>query len=127
MKKRVNFFVNCFERDYRDVLAPGFMENKAAQFQYPFERRVVTINNVIDREAALDLARKAVQRKEIDSFLEVARELPRALKTCGIPDRELGKVRHYIDFALVAVAAAAPDFLLYCCAEVELSRPMDWI
>jgi hypothetical protein len=32
-----------------------------------------------------------------------------------------------MDFALVAVVAAAPHYILYCCAEVDLVTPFDWI
>ena len=110
MTKHTSLFVNCFERDYRQVLSPGFMFRKAAQFRYPFARSVVTINNVQDRKDALKLAGHAVERGEITEFLEVEKSLPEALEICGIKPRHLGKVRHYLDFALVAVVRAAPDF-----------------
>lgn len=103
------------------------MFRKAAQFRYPFARSVVTINNVQDRKDALKLAGHAVERGEITEFLEVEKSLPEALEICGIKPRHLGKVRHYLDFALVAVVRAAPGFLLSCCAEVDLLEAADWI
>jgi hypothetical protein len=124
---RVQLFVNCFERDYKEVLAPGFMHHKAAQFCHPFARRVVTLNNIKNMERARLMAREAVWRGEIDAFLDVSACLPGALAVCGLALSDLGAVKHYIDFALVAVTQAAPDFLLYCCAEVELLEPSDWI
>ncbi|RFC42447.1 MAG: hypothetical protein DVB28_001891 [Verrucomicrobia bacterium] len=123
----ISLFVNCFERDYRQVLAPGFINAKAALFRYPFTRRVVTINNVADRADALKRAGEAVKRREIDGFLEVDKMLPAALEICGLQARQLGPVRHYTDFALVAVVNAAPGFLLHCCAEVDLVEAFDWI
>jgi hypothetical protein len=127
MNARVSLFVNCFERDYRRVLAPGFMKAKAGQFQFPFERVVVTLNNITDSTSAVALAQEARRRGEVDEFIEVAAALPAALEKCGLSLRDLGLVRHYMDFALVAVAAAAPHYLLYCCAEVDLVTPFDWI
>jgi hypothetical protein len=127
MSQPISLFVNCFERDYREVLAPGFMKAKAAQFRHPFTRRVVTINNVTDCTDALTRAAEAVKRGEIDAFLEVDKMLPAALKLCGVTLRQLGPVKHYTDFALVAVVNAAPGFLLYCCAEVDLVEACDWI
>ncbi len=127
MNTRVRLFVNCFERDYRRVLAPGFMKAKAGQFQFPFERVVVTLNNITDSAGAVHLAQEATRRGEIDEYIEVAAALPRALETCGLVIRDLGLVRHYMDFALVAVACAAPHYVLYCCAEVDLLTPFDWI
>ena len=103
------------------------MARKAGQFKFPFSRIVVTINNVQDKRRALHLAAAAVQRREINEFLEVEKCLPRALEICGLQPRQLGAIRHYIDFALVAVVAAAPGYLLYCCAEVEMVRGDDWI
>lgn len=127
MNARVRLVVNCFERDYRHVLAPGFMRAKAKQFQFPFERVVVTLNNVTDTTAAVALAQEATRRGEIDEYIEVAAALPRALEKCGLALRDLGLVRHYMDFALVAVSFAAPHYLLYCCAEVDLVTPFNWV
>lgn len=127
MQKPVNLYVNCFERDYIKVLSPGFMAEKAAQFRYPFSRIVVSINNVRDAEDARRLAAKAVQRGEIDAYVEVEKLLPKALSVCGLKPKDLGIVRHYIDFALVAVVSAQPDYLLYCCAEVEMAEAFDWV
>jgi hypothetical protein len=127
MHKPTSLFVNCFERDYREVLSPGFMTRKAAQFQFPFSRIVVTINNVQDKRDALQLAAAAVERREINEFLEVEKSLPKALEICGINPRDLGVVRHYLDFALVAIVAANPGHLLYCCAEVDMANGGDWI
>lgn len=127
MDPQVSLFVNCFERDYRAVLSPGFMRAKAAQFRFPFKRVVVTLNNIADSSLAARLASDAVQRGEVDFFIEVTKALPEALATCGLSFSDLGIVRHYMDFALVAVTRAAPDYLLYCCAEVDLVEPFDWI
>lgn len=123
----VDFFVNCFERDYRQVFAEGFMERKAGSMCCDFRRVVVTINNVKDRAEAARLALRAVERGEISSFIFVSDALPRALEQCGLKLASLGRVRHYIDFALVAVAYAQSEFLLYCCAEVEMEQSLDWV
>ena len=127
MRKSVSLFVNCFERDYRSVLAPGFMKAKAAQFRFPFDRVVVTINNTADPLSAARMGAEATDRGEIHGYLEVSKELPDALALCGLKDSDLGYVRHYMDFALVAVKHALPNYLLYCCAEVDLLTPFDWI
>lgn len=127
MTPHVSLFVNCFERDYRRVLAPGFMQAKARQFQFPFNRVVVTLNNIADSKAAEVLAQESTRRGEIDAYIEVASALPQALERCGLNLRDLGLVRHYMDFALVAVASAAPNYVLYCCAEVDLVTPFDWV
>jgi hypothetical protein len=123
----VDLFVNCFERDYRQVLADGFMRQKARALCYGFSRVVVSINNVNDRGEAERLAVGAVKRGEISSFVFVADALPNALESCGLTLHNLGRVRHYVDFALVAIHAAEAEFLLYCCAEVEMEQPCDWV
>lgn len=127
MSARVSLFVNCFERDYRQVLEAGFMKAKAGQFHFPFARVIVTLNNIVDAASAVTLAKAAVGRGEIDEYIEVAEALPAALEKCGLALRDLGLVRHYMDFALVAVTHAAPGYLLYCCAEVDLVTPFDWV
>jgi hypothetical protein len=127
MNARVSLFVNCFERDYRQVLGPGFMRMKSNQFRFPFEKVIVTLNNIADTASAVALAKEAVGRREIDEYIEVAEALPNALEKSGLSLRDLGLVRHYMDFALVAVTCAAPGYLLYCCAEVDLITPFDWV
>jgi hypothetical protein len=127
MEKRVSLFVNCFERDYRQVLAPGFMRAKASQFKFPFNRVVVTLNNILDPEDARARARKALHLGEVHEFVEVEKMLPEALKVSGLKISDLGLVKHYLDFALVAATHALPDYLLYCCAEVDLVTPFDWV
>ena len=103
------------------------MKAKASQFQFPFARVIVTLNNIADAVSAIALAKEAVERREIDEYIEVALALPEALEKCGLTLRDLGLVRHYMDFALVAVTCAAPTYLLYCCAEVDLVTPFDWV
>jgi hypothetical protein len=127
MNARVSLYVNCFERDYRQVLGVGFMKAKASQFRFPFESVVVTLNNIEEEASALALARQAVERGEINEYIVVEDALPKALEICGLKIKDLGLVRHYMDFALVAVTCAAPTYLLYCCAEVDLVTPFDWI
>ena len=127
MNARVGLYVNCFERDYRQVLGVGFMKAKASQFRFSFESVVVTLNNIEEKACAVALAKQAVERGEINEYIVVEDALPKALEICGLNLKDLGLVRHYVDFALVAVTCAAPAYLLYCCAEVDLVTPFDWV
>jgi hypothetical protein len=123
----VDLVVNCYERTYRQVLAPGFMAGLAADQAFAFAGRVVLVNNVDDLEAARRLARERVAEGELTAFGVVAEELPAALAATGLALDDLGRVRHFSDCALVAVTRRGAPWLAYWDAGVGLERRCDWI
>jgi hypothetical protein len=126
-RSAVDFFVNCFERDYREVLSDGFVRRKAARFNHPFRRLIVTINNVNDLSDAKRLADAALAAGHLDRVLYVREELPRALKQCGLTERSLRRVIHFLDFLLVTVTSTDADYVAHCSADVEQDTVFDWI
>lgn len=127
MPPAVDLVVNTWERDYRQVLAPGRFPELAGQSRFPFARRVALVNNVEDRDDAERRARALVEAGEIDDFAFVADRLPAALAATGLTQRDLEGVRHYSDAPLVAITLDASPWLVYWDAEVRLRQPADWI
>ena len=123
----VDFFTNCWERDYREVLGTNLVQIKAAQFRYPFRNVCVTINNVNDIMDARKLAEQAIHNGYIDRAIFVEDALPGALKTCGLKDAQLGRVRHFTSFYLVMMTCTDADYILNCAADIDLAEPYDWI
>jgi hypothetical protein len=123
----VDLIVNTFERTYRDVLRSGTLERIAEDNRFPFARRVALVNNVDDPEHVRELARPLLRSGEIDELRFVADELPAAMRTTRITERDLGRVRHYTDCAISAIALPGSPWLLYWDADVRLERPFDWI
>jgi hypothetical protein len=123
----VQLVVNTFERNYREVLGPGFFGGIEGDNRRPFARRVALVNNVDDPADAAARAGRLVEAGEIDAFHFVADRLPGALSQVGLSRRDLGAVPHYSDCSFVAVTLPGPGWILYWDADVRLQEPIDWI
>jgi hypothetical protein len=123
----VDLVVNCFERSYRKVLAPGFFAAIAADNGRAFACRTVVINNVDSREDAAALAQARVDAGEIDRYVFVADRLDEALARTGVTRADLEPIPYFTDFALVAVTLDGPDWMLMWDADVRLREPADWV
>ena len=123
----VDLVVNVFERSYRSVLRDGFFPSIEAQNLRSFSRKVALINNVKDVADAVAKAESIRSRGDIDEYHLVSRCLDDALTATGLRRRELGRLVHYSDCALVAITIPGSDWLVYWDAEVRLERPTDWV
>jgi hypothetical protein len=120
MSHEVDLVVNCFERSYRKVLAPGFFAQIEGDNARAFASRTVVINNVEDREDASALAAARVGAGEIDRYVFVADRLDTALA-------ELQPIPYFTDFAIVAATLDGPDWMVMWDADVRLRTPFDWV
>ena len=127
MDAEIDLVINTFERTYRNVLAPGTFRRVEEQNLRRFRRRVALINNVGDLDDARRRAASLRDSGEIDEYHVVEDRLDKALAATGLTRRDLGRIPHYSDCALVAVTLPGAPWLLYWDAEVELDRPYDWI
>lgn len=123
----VDFIVNCYERTYREVLAPAFMASLAKQQSFDFAEVTVLINNVDDMAAAKQAAQQLVDAGEITRFAVVADHLTDALRATGLRPQHIRRLPHFSDCCLVAVTLDGPDWIVYWDADARLSEPADWI
>jgi hypothetical protein len=123
----VDLCVNCYERTYRDVLAPGFFPALLADQPHPFERRTVIINNVADRADATRRAVHLADVGELDAWFFVEDHISDALITTGLSLAELGRAPYFTDWGLVLVSVPGPDWLVHCDPEVRMVAPSDWV
>jgi hypothetical protein len=127
MTAAVDLVVNCFERSYRKVLAPGFFGQIEADNARPFASRTAVINNVDDRDDAARRAQALVDAGEIDRYVFVADRRDAALARCGLTLDELQPIPYFTDFALVAATLDGPDWMLVWDADLRLRAPVDWV
>ena len=123
----VDLVVNCFERNYREVLAPGFFPRVAGENAFPFAGRVALVNNVDDLDDARSRAQALLDAGEITEVLVVEERLDAALRTTGLTRAHLGRTPHFSDCALVAVTAPGAPWIVYWDADNHLVEPVDWI
>lgn len=123
----VDLLVPCFERTYRQVLAPGFLPGIAEQNRQTFALRTVQVNNVVDRADAQARADALIAAGELDRVVFVEDHLDAALRRTGLTRSDLGAVPHWTDWGLTAVTLDGPDLVLIWDADVHLVAPCDWI
>jgi hypothetical protein len=123
----VALVINCFERTYRDVLAPGTFARVQYEACFEFARRTVLVNNVDDRSDAEERSRELLRAGEADEVIFVADHLDAALAQTGLTRTDLGKVPYFTDWALVAVTLPGPDWMVHCDADLRMAQRADWI
>lgn len=123
----VDFVVNVFERTYRGLTEPQAFARLARAQRFPFARRVLLVNNVLDQEDARMRVERLLREGEIDEAHFVADHLERALAICGLTRSELQPVQHYCDAPLVAITLPGSPWLLYWDAEATLDTEADWV
>lgn len=123
----VDLCVNCYERTYREVLAPGFFPALAENHAHRFARRTAIVNNVEDRaevEARIERLRSS---GELDAAFFVEDHIEQALRRTGVAREEIARAPYFTDWGLVLVTVPGPDWLVHCDPEVRLKEPVDWI
>lgn len=123
----VDLVVNCFERTYRKVLAPGFFGAIQDDTDGAFSVRTALVNNVNDRRDAERRARVLIDRHEIDRVVFVADLIAGALDVCGLRAVDLGPAPFFTDFGLVAATLEGPDWFAMWDADVRLESACDWV
>jgi hypothetical protein len=123
----VDLVVSCFERTYRNVLTPGYFSQIERQNCAHFKRRVALINNVEDRTAAQQRARALLERGEIDECYWVPDHLDPALKQVGMTRRDLGRIPHYSDWALVMHTLPGSEWVLHWDPDLLMVNRAEWV
>ncbi|WP_143447905.1 hypothetical protein [Kineosporia sp. R_H_3] len=124
----VDFVVNCYERTYREVLAPGYVSGLAEAQRFPFASVTVLVNNVDDRADAEARAKELGEADPGVSRVEfVADHLLAALAVTGLRARHLEPLGHFTDCGLVAATLPGPEWLCYWDADARLREPADWL
>lgn len=123
----VDLVINCYERTYREVLAPGFFPEIERSCCFRFSQRVALINNVNNLAEARHMALKLRGAGEIDEFVFVEELIASALKKLGLSQKALDPLPFYSNWALVALILPGSDYMVHWDAEVRLTDSIDWI
>jgi hypothetical protein len=123
----VELVMNVFERTYRRALEPSVVREIRESNRRPFDRCVVLISNVEDRDDAVTRARALVEAGYIDAFELVEEHIDRALEIVGLGRDDLEPLLHYSAYLLVAVTLPGSPWVLYWDPEAHLTEPTDWV
>jgi len=119
----VDFVVNCWEADYRQLLAPGAIAAKAAQHRYPDLHTTVLVNNVHDRSQVESMA--AASGADRVAFVEDYIE--KAFATIKVRRSILRRGAYFSDWPLAALVLPGPDKLLAWAGDIRLRESHDWV
>ena len=122
----VDLIVNCYERTYRRVLAPGFFDAVAQQNSLS-ARRHALINNVDTRADAERRAKELLSSGEIDSFAFVSDVIERARRLTGVPRHALRRRPYFLDYGLAMTVTGSAPWILGWDAEVVLDMRTNWV
>ncbi|HEX4188691.1 MAG TPA: hypothetical protein VHY83_12415 [Solirubrobacteraceae bacterium] len=123
----VDLCVNCYERTYRSVLAPGFFPALVADHGRRFARRTAIVNNVEDRDDAKRLAQRLKDAGELDAWFFVEDHIGRALAVTGVRAADIARAPYFTDWGLVLGTIPGPDWVVHCDSEVRMQEAHDWI
>lgn len=141
--KTCAFATTCWERDWRLILLdPDYLRVRQIQNHcFPFQDRLLVINNVNDLTAVKKAADQKIREGVITRYVvadEIAEEmlsfyaLNRADFTIG-PDADdyRGVNPDWIYFnalgPLAAIYSGTSDYVLYLTGDVRLDRPVKWV
>jgi hypothetical protein len=91
----VDLCVNCYERTYRAVLAPGFFPTLVKEHSYRFSRRATIINNVHDRADAEVRAQRLKRAGELDAWFFVEDHVEDALRRTGLTTADIARAPYF--------------------------------
>lgn len=123
----VGLVVTCYERTYREVLAPGFFPGIVRMNDRPFDAVVALVNNVSDPLDAHRRAEALVAAGELTSFAFVSSHVEMARRHAGLPRFALRRRPYLLDFGLVMAHVVDTDWLLGWDAETSLTEPTNWV
>ncbi|MFK5633441.1 MULTISPECIES: hypothetical protein [unclassified Ornithinimicrobium] len=123
----VTLAVNCYERTYRQVLAPGYFPAIEQMNARTFEQVIALINNVGDPREAQDRAAALVDCGEITGFEFVSDWVPAALQHWRLGHRHFRRRPYLLDYGLVMPLVSSSEYILGWDAETVLEEPADWV
>jgi len=126
--KNVDLVVTCYERTWEKTLSRGHFSRIVEYNSFSFFRRIVLINNVVDKEKVRLIADNRKREGEIDDYIFVDEEICRALLTLNLTRNDFGRAFYLNNWALVAITLPGSQFLLHFDTENKILPPYtDWI
>lgn len=139
----VAFATSCWERDWRQILfnSEYLGKKQIANHCFPFEEKILVINNVRDPALVQRAARQRIDEGVLTRTCVASEIAPAVLAMCGLkredfqpgPDADQyeGVNPDWIYYnalgPLAAIYEAKSDYLLYLTGDVRLDLPVDWI
>jgi hypothetical protein len=123
----VRFETKVWEGDWEILLTEGRLEEMIARCAYPFDERVLVINNVDDRAAVEKAAGQLVNRGVLTGFVNFLDRKDQVLARIGLKEADFGHGFVYSIAELVGVFDCTADYLLHFSGDSIVADAHDWV
>lgn len=123
----ITFETKCYENDWEYVLRTNRLKKAIDRCGYPFDRRVLYINNVENPEKVGAYAERLVRTGVIDNFVYVSNHADEALDHFGCSRENLGRGYYYSIAEMVGIYLCETDYLLHFSSDSIMANHEEWI
>ncbi|NDV78524.1 hypothetical protein [Dysgonomonas sp. 511] len=118
----ITFETKCWEKDWIYILCKGYLEKMIDNCNYPFDNKVLFINNVKNVELVKKHAQKKVDKGIIDKYVIVEEYATNALEFFGIQKDDFKGGYYYSIAELVSIYLCKTDFLLHFSSDTCITK-----
>ncbi len=118
----VTFETKVWEKDWRYILNGNYLETIISRCNYPFDKKVLFINNVKDKELVIRKSQQKVEEGVIDEFYFVEDYAQEALIFFNILKSSFKGGYYYSIAELVSIYLCKTDYLLHFSGDAYLQK-----
>jgi hypothetical protein len=109
----ITFETKVWEKDWRIILKSGRLEKTIDRCHYPFDKKVIFINNVANVQEVCRGAERLVAKSVIDNYIIVDEFAQKALDFFELSKESLGRGYYYSIAELVSIYLCSTKYLLH--------------
>src|ERR1035437_7042611 len=109
----VTFETKCWENDWEFILGGNYLDTMIDRCQYPFQEKVLMINNVRNLTMVKRFADKKIKQKTIDAYYVVDELAPKVLDFFNITKESFTNGYYYSIAELTSIYLCKTENLLH--------------
>ncbi|MFW5887138.1 MAG: hypothetical protein ACOCUL_05210 [Bacteroidota bacterium] len=125
--KQVTFETKCYENDWEFLLKAGRLQKMIEYCDYPFEKRVLYINNVSDLALVKKSADKCINKNIIDSYVVVEDYAKETLSHFNLTIDSFKGGYYYSIQELTGIYLCETEYLLHFSGDTIMRGKSPWI
>ena len=123
----ITFETKCWEKDWKYLLKTNVIKKNIDRNNYPFEKKVLMINNVSNYTAVTRAADKLISSGILTDYFLIDDYAEKTLKFFNLTKEELGKGYYYSISELVSIFLCTTKYLLHYSSDSKLKTQSNWI
>ena len=126
---KISFETKVWEKDWELILKTSRIEMLISQCNYPFDRKVLLINNVTNLSKVSAEAERLIKKGVLTEFIHVAEYAKKALEYFELSEESLGLGYYYSIAELVSLYLTDTKYLLHFSGDTTIvsETPKDWL